>query len=152
MNLDYELFKGVSFRLESDGSDVDTVTEQISSMRSVKRVWPVRKMSIPDDKIIWKGTGRDAAAAGVAGLQATNTNNTFSPLLMTQVDHLHAEGITGEGIKIAVIDTGIDYTVSEPQKEKIYFTQKLILYPASCTRWMLRRRLPCFIRYRSCRR
>ncbi|KAF9264167.1 subtilisin-like protease [Marasmius fiardii PR-910] len=30
--------------------------------------------------------------------------------VMTGVDKLHAEGITGEGIKIGMIDTGVDYT------------------------------------------
>jgi len=29
---------------------------------------------------------------------------------MTGVDKLHAQGFTGKGIKIAVLDTGIDYT------------------------------------------
>ncbi|KAK7053257.1 hypothetical protein VNI00_003883 [Paramarasmius palmivorus] len=29
--------------------------------------------------------------------------------IMTGVDKLHAEGITGEGIRIAIIDTGVDY-------------------------------------------
>jgi subtilisin family serine protease len=28
---------------------------------------------------------------------------------MTQVDKLHAKGITGKGIKVAIIDTGVDY-------------------------------------------
>ncbi|KAF8694321.1 hypothetical protein AX14_002085, partial [Amanita brunnescens Koide BX004] len=30
--------------------------------------------------------------------------------IMTGVDKLHAEGVTGKGIKIGIIDTGIDYT------------------------------------------
>ncbi|PPQ71285.1 hypothetical protein CVT24_012339 [Panaeolus cyanescens] len=34
----------------------------------------------------------------------------FSTHVMTGVDKLHAEGITGKGIKIGILDTGIDYT------------------------------------------
>lgn len=33
----------------------------------------------------------------------------YSPHVMTQVDRLHREGYTGKGIKIAILDTGIDY-------------------------------------------
>jgi subtilisin family serine protease len=29
---------------------------------------------------------------------------------MTGVDKLHAQGLLGEGIKVGIIDTGIDYT------------------------------------------
>ncbi|EEB90703.1 hypothetical protein MPER_11053 [Moniliophthora perniciosa FA553] len=35
--------------------------------------------------------------------------DTQSTHVMTGVDKLHAQGITGEGIKIGVIDTGVDY-------------------------------------------
>jgi subtilisin family serine protease len=41
---------------------------------------------------------------------AAPLKNTFSPHVMTGVDKLHAEGLNGNGIKIAVIDTGVDYT------------------------------------------
>ncbi|GJN68090.1 hypothetical protein PLICBS_002133 [Purpureocillium lilacinum] len=34
----------------------------------------------------------------------------FSPHVMTQVDKLHAKGITGKGVKVAILDTGVDYT------------------------------------------
>ncbi|KAK2616739.1 hypothetical protein QQS21_000351 [Conoideocrella luteorostrata] len=33
----------------------------------------------------------------------------YPPHVMTQVDKLRAKGITGKGVKIAVVDTGIDY-------------------------------------------
>ncbi|KAG8953400.1 hypothetical protein FRC04_002242 [Tulasnella sp. 424] len=35
--------------------------------------------------------------------------DTFAPHVMTGVDKLHAEGYFGEGIRIAIIDTGVDY-------------------------------------------
>lgn len=33
--------------------------------------------------------------------------DTFTPHVMTQVDLLRADGITGKGVKIAVVDTGV---------------------------------------------
>ncbi len=33
----------------------------------------------------------------------------FPPHVMTGVDKLHAEGYTGAGVSIAVIDSGVDY-------------------------------------------
>lgn len=41
----------------------------------------------------------------VDGLEATN----YSVHGMTGVDRQHAEGILGKGVKIAVVDTGVDY-------------------------------------------
>ncbi|KAL5634053.1 hypothetical protein ACGC1H_006028 [Rhizoctonia solani] len=46
----------------------------------------------------------------------TTANNTvsdaFSTHVMTGVDKLHAEGYFGQGIKIGIIDSGVDYTHS----------------------------------------
>ena len=33
----------------------------------------------------------------------------YAPHSMTGVDKLHAEGILGEGITVAIVDTGVDY-------------------------------------------
>jgi subtilisin family serine protease len=35
---------------------------------------------------------------------------TFSLYVMTQVDKLHAEDVTGKGFRVAIIDSGVDYT------------------------------------------
>ncbi|KAJ1301871.1 hypothetical protein OPQ81_009098 [Rhizoctonia solani] len=40
----------------------------------------------------------------------TNSKDLFSTHVMTGVDQLHNEGYFGKGIKIGIIDTGIDYT------------------------------------------
>lgn len=34
----------------------------------------------------------------------------YAPHVLTQVDRLNAKGYKGQGLKIAVVDTGIDYT------------------------------------------
>ncbi|OAA39600.1 subtilisin-like protease [Beauveria brongniartii RCEF 3172] len=38
------------------------------------------------------------------------TKDTLWHLVMTQVDKMHAAGFKGEGIKVAIVDTGVDYT------------------------------------------
>ncbi|CAE6458099.1 unnamed protein product [Rhizoctonia solani] len=45
---------------------------------------------------------------GITG--TTAPKDTFSPHVMTGVDKLHAEGYFGKGVKIGIIDSGIDYT------------------------------------------
>lgn len=34
----------------------------------------------------------------------------YGPHLMTGVDKLHEEGLIGTGVKVGIIDTGVDYT------------------------------------------
>jgi subtilisin family serine protease len=38
-----------------------------------------------------------------------NSTESYWPHVMTGVDKVHDKGITGKGVTIAVIDTGIDY-------------------------------------------
>ncbi|KAF2788581.1 subtilase [Melanomma pulvis-pyrius CBS 109.77] len=108
MKLEFKLFKGVSVQLNS-GSDIKTAAENIASMGPVKRMWPIQKISMPNDKVIWNGTDRNMAANFLSKRQTGNSSDTFSPHVMTQVDRLRADGVTGKGMKIGVIDSGIDY-------------------------------------------
>lgn len=61
-------------------------------------------------------------------------NNTFSPHVMVQADKLHAKGITGKGIKIAVIDTGVSFDDNHPYigdistRNHIFFTETKALF------------------------
>ncbi|KAH7303280.1 peptidase S8/S53 domain-containing protein [Stachybotrys elegans] len=118
MTLDYELFKGLSIKLK----DVDTAEEraaQLASLPAVKNIWPVRKIPRPEPVASGKlGRKRDApvregGAASKRSLYSRqgsgNDTGVYAPHVMTGVDKLHAEGFTGEGITIAVIDTGVDY-------------------------------------------
>ncbi len=42
-------------------------------------------------------------------MNVSSKSDINAPLAMTGVQRLHKKGIKGKGIKIAVIDTGIDY-------------------------------------------
>ncbi|ORY66572.1 peptidase S8/S53 domain-containing protein [Pseudomassariella vexata] len=112
-NLNYKLFKGASFRVSNvTESEAEAIKNQIFGKSQVKNIWPVRKIQFPQPTpISTGGNSTSAAAAANAFLKRqTNENDTFTPHVMTQVNKLRAEGITGKGIKIGVVDTGVDYT------------------------------------------
>ncbi|POR33940.1 Subtilisin-like serine protease PR1C [Tolypocladium paradoxum] len=108
MHLDYKLFKGVSVQIH----DVENPGEKVQSLAAlpaVKNMWHVGLYGIPDVKVSAVITPnpnfRDIEA------RANKTaDEPFATHVMTQVDKLRAKGITGKGVKIAVIDSGIDYT------------------------------------------
>ncbi|KAI1818848.1 subtilisin-like protein [Poronia punctata] len=106
MTFGSSLFKGASIQFH----DVDSAEEKastLSTLPSVRRVWQNRVYHLPEDEIVWTGKIKDATGNMK---KRPLTNDTFTPHLMTQVDKLRAKGITGKGIKIGVIDTGVDYT------------------------------------------
>ncbi len=72
-------------------------------MRAVKGIWPVR-MTFALQPQSLEPRMSDAVQQSLTGRQAIN--DSFAPHVMTQVDKLHAEGITGAGVKVAVLDTG----------------------------------------------
>jgi subtilisin family serine protease len=109
MDLSYDLFKGVSFKLDNLASEQE-VAKQIAAMPEIKQMWPVREYPIPNDKVHWTGNSNTAASAfNTINKRQSSDNDTFSPHVMTQVDKLRARGIRGAGIKVAIVDTGIDY-------------------------------------------
>nr|CAQ76821.1 subtilisin-like serine protease precursor [Glaciozyma antarctica] len=92
---------------------------QIASLRGIKRVWPVRKFSRPSAVVDADGGGSGfsgspikAALMGVKELgKRANAyaGDTFGPHVMTGVNETHEAGLLGAGIKIGVLDTGVDY-------------------------------------------
>lgn len=107
MNLDYKLFRGASIQFH----DLATAEEEaikLDSLPSVKQVWPNRVYSLPKDEVIW--TGRSGGENYIKNVKRQLGNDTFTPHVMTQVDKLRAQGVTGKGVKIGIIDSGVDYT------------------------------------------
>ncbi|KAG6072405.1 hypothetical protein E4U16_005364 [Claviceps sp. LM84 group G4] len=108
MKLEFELFKGLSFQLH----DLKTAEEKVAkyaAMPAVKAVHPVILYDMPNPKIEWIApNGSTFEQSGLVS-RAESAPDTFSPHVMTQVDKLRAKGINGKGIKVAVVDTGIDY-------------------------------------------
>lgn len=104
MKLDYKLFKGASIRFH----DEDTANDQadlLGTKPAVKKMWPVRLYNVPKHTVHWVA-GDDAHDEDAAETRQA-PEDTFSPHVMTQVNQLRDQGVVGEGIKVAVVDTGV---------------------------------------------
>ncbi|KAG5958769.1 hypothetical protein E4U58_005254, partial [Claviceps cyperi] len=108
IKLEYELFTGLSVQLH----DLKTAKQKVAkyaAMPAVKAVHPVLLYDMPNPKVEWIAPKGSAFEQSGLASRAEGAPDTFSPHVMTQVDKLRAKGITGKGIKVAVVDTGIDY-------------------------------------------
>lgn len=95
------LFYGLSLTV------IDGISQKsdLLEISGVKNVWPVRLVPRPE--------------AFVAAMPSLPSNDTLPhirgnsdvnrPLKMAGVDKLHEKGIKGKGVKIGIIDTGVDY-------------------------------------------
>ncbi|KAG9048749.1 hypothetical protein FS837_012112 [Tulasnella sp. UAMH 9824] len=90
-----DVFTGVSLNVKSD-KDLKALAE----VPHVKSIKPVFIHPRPKPVSFYQPTGKNDPKL---------PPDTFSTHVMTGVDKLHAEGYTGKGIKVAVLDTGIDY-------------------------------------------
>ncbi|KAH9992374.1 subtilisin-like protein [Xylariaceae sp. FL0662B] len=107
MKLNYSLFKGASIQF-NNVETAEAEAAKLNTLASVKQVWPNRVYSLPKDEVIW--TGRFGGEGYIQNVKRQLENDTFTPHVMTQVDQLHAEGFDGKGVKIGIIDSGVDYT------------------------------------------
>ncbi|GAA5865696.1 hypothetical protein JCM8547_002753 [Rhodosporidiobolus lusitaniae] len=101
------------------------VVEGLEEVEGVKRAWPLRLISAPrpvllDGAPISTGSLPSSLLSTSSRLSrraynpaedtaASYVNDTFGPHVMTGVDKLHREGVLGEGVKVGIIDTGVDY-------------------------------------------
>ncbi|KAM0282157.1 hypothetical protein ACHAQH_003197 [Verticillium albo-atrum] len=107
IRLDSKLFRGTSFNLElTQEKDEDEAVRRVQALPEVKNIWPVEFVSTPQLNLSWTAKGKSLAEVRRRQVGADG----YSPHVMTQVDRLHAEGITGKGLRIGIVDTGIDYT------------------------------------------
>lgn len=110
-----DLFHGASFRVpNATASDHADLLVALKTQAQARAVWPLRTISLdvgtpaPHDV---PGGGNAAATAPSPVLgRRDNLDDHFSTHVMTQIDRLHARGFTGKGFRIAVVDSGIDYT------------------------------------------
>lgn len=105
--LNYTLFKGATVQFQ----DLETADQRAAEMRSmpmVKQMWPNTLLELPKDEVVW--AGHPSKRRHILG-RTPGIKDTFSPHVMTQVDSLRAKGITGKGVKIAVVDSGVSRTL-----------------------------------------
>ncbi|KAH6606197.1 hypothetical protein Trco_005350 [Trichoderma cornu-damae] len=86
-----DIFNGLVIETEVD--NVDT----LSAVRGVANVWPMK--TVPLASVVHR----------VKAAPETKYQN-YSVHQWTGVDQLHAQGIRGKGVTVAIIDTGVDYT------------------------------------------
>ncbi len=103
LELSHPLFNGVSFKLH-DQDALNASVDKIASMRIVKNIWPVRVYNWP----VVNSSTLNLDAVVKLGAQG-NQNQGYAPHVMGGVDKLHAEGITGKGMFVAIVDSGVDY-------------------------------------------
>jgi subtilisin family serine protease len=106
LDLSFRFFKGVSFQVKRSSSNSTgwDFLRQMKALPQVENIWPTR---------ITTRSGEDSVAVPSHQNRVkrqTTIERTFSPHVMTQVDKLHAEGITGKGFRVAIVDSGLDYT------------------------------------------
>lgn len=106
-------FVGVSLELE-EGSIHD-----LRNLENVANVWPVKRFGRPT--AVLRNFPAQMESESRRRESSDDANVTFSipritgdikpnnPHTMAGVDKAHAAGYYGEGVKIAVIDTGVDY-------------------------------------------
>lgn len=75
-------------------------------MPQVKQLWPVPLIPVPELDVTW--TGKDDPPSKFK--RQANSTDSWPPHVLTQVDKLRAKGFIGEGFRIGIVDTGIDYT------------------------------------------
>ncbi|KYK56818.1 subtilisin-like serine protease PR1C [Drechmeria coniospora] len=110
IKFDCEIYKGVSVELYDIAAAAAT-TAKITAGAAVKAVSQIRQIAAAKPSVEW--TGNKKTKKGSSELRkrgnATSTADTYSPHVMTQIDKLRAKGLTGKDIRIAIIDSGIDY-------------------------------------------
>jgi hypothetical protein len=101
MDLNFKLFKGASIQFNEPETFAESA-EVVAAMPAVKAMWPVKRYHIPEYEVHWAGDGDMGDQ-----IKRRAPDDNFSPHLMTQVNQLRAKGFSGQGIKIAVVDTGV---------------------------------------------
>ena len=104
LELKSPFFNGVSFQVYGapDGMEL---SDAILELSNIKGTWPVQHHTLPEHDVNW--TGSEPSHSPPSGSKR-DLEEGYPPHVMTQIDRLKADGITGSGIKIAIIDTGVN--------------------------------------------
>ncbi|KAG5930872.1 hypothetical protein E4U53_002086 [Claviceps sorghi] len=109
MQYDSKIFSGLSFKFD-DAHISKEKAQEVLNLPSVKRMWSVSMMDTASRKHRIFGNQESKLVVRDDNDLAARALDTYSPHVMTQIDKLRAKNITGKGISIALVDTGIDFT------------------------------------------
>ncbi|SEU23231.1 S8 family serine peptidase [Paenibacillus sp. NFR01] len=109
-----EAFNGAAVTLPG------TAVGDLASSGLVKKIWKDTTVQLPEDSVVPTDlTGDAASLVGTEGEEGGgNDKKMMESFPVIGVDKLHDEGVTGEGIKVGVLDTGIDY--NHPDLTNVY--------------------------------
>lgn len=99
IELNYEYFyafNGIAMTMPGN------LIESLLEFPQVSKVWKDREVSLPD----------------ITNEETMNAKTIMESFPQIGVDRLHDEGITGKGIKVGILDTGIDY--NHPDLKDVY--------------------------------
>ncbi|PHH72411.1 hypothetical protein CDD82_5992 [Ophiocordyceps australis] len=95
----YIPFRGLSIRFGREWRE----REVRALVPGAKAVWPVKTHKTP---VARHEDERELKTRMLGEEEETG----YAPLVMTQVDKFRRQGLTGRGIKVAIVDSGIDYS------------------------------------------
>ena len=104
--MNHTLFKGASVHFPSSVNAAERA-EILGSLKQVVNVFPQVSYPAITPEIQWVAPSSDIAATAALGLTRRDLGSNNTAHIMTQVDQMHEAGFRGEGIKIAVIDSGV---------------------------------------------
>lgn len=110
MDFDSEIFQGATV-VFSDKKPIAERIDQLLAVPAIKNVWPKKLVPPPVyqiDSVAPHGSEAGSISDRIA--RRSKFNDTYSTHVQTQVDKLRAGGFTGDGVKIAIVDTGVSFT------------------------------------------
>ncbi|KAF3163209.1 hypothetical protein TWF788_001655 [Orbilia oligospora] len=105
LDRDTSIFNGVSFKLEDDTPENRAIIE---SWGEVVELFPLRIYDLAAPAAD-PAAAEQAVRAVTKILKKRSPDNVYPPHVQGNVHQLHAKGLDGQGIRVAVVDTGIDY-------------------------------------------
>lgn len=99
-----QFFRGISVRLANVRSDEDK--EALMDRFKSFTTWPVPEIGQPDEGEAKQQPGRNKRRH-LGNRDSGDAMDGSWHLAMTQIDKLHKEGFTGNGIRAAIVDTGV---------------------------------------------
>jgi Subtilase family len=105
-----DVFLGLSIQVNGNRTEEEVLQQlqDIEGVVSVSSVYPVR-IPVQQGPTVNDPYLSYPEPQSLNSVSSTNTANLGGALQMGGVDKLHRRGIKGKGIKIGVIDTGVDY-------------------------------------------
>ncbi|KAF5131242.1 Subtilisin NAT [Metarhizium anisopliae] len=104
---DSEFFRGISVGLANVRSNEDK--EALMDRFKGFTTWPVTEIGQLDDSEAKQQPGRNKRRH-LGNRDSENAMDGSWHLDMIQIDKLHKEGFTGNGIRVAIVDSGVNYT------------------------------------------